>query len=615
MKAETMHLGLLFKPDVRYLIPTFQRRYVWTRRNQWDPLWEDVRGTAECYLDEQGKAGLGNDGVASDRTPAHFLGAIVIQLQQEMPNEIPRWLVIDGQQRLMTLQLLLDAAQEVTESLELSPAMWLSKLVLNDKDMLGGQQDRAFKVWPTLADQDAFRHAMHNGLPSGEYKNSNIVEAHEFFKLQVREWIQYTLADQEQRALALQMAITQKLNLVVISLDRDESPHIIFETLNARGTALLQADLVKNFILYEAGVRREDPNAIHKDYLRKLEEKWWQEKVAGRIVRPRVDIFLNYWIIMQKQAEVPASDVFSTVREYAKGKSVTSIAFDISRLSDIYREIQNIRDDSVLGRFLYRRRVMQMGVLTPVLMWLRDAKIADEKEQRCLRIIESYLVRRMVCRMSTRGYYNLFLDLLKELGKNEKLKNDPTATNTPMAADELIKKFFADQTDALLWPSDREVENAFVDKRLFHLLTRGRLRLVLEGIEGQLRDPKTEDTRVPRNLTIEHVMPQGWHDAGWPSPQPSPDPTEDAEERRERLIHTIGNLTLLTKPLNSRLSNGPWLDKRDGKDGMEGLRRSVLQLNNDLVNAGDVWNEDVIMARSRRLAEVAAEVWPHADRI
>ncbi len=600
MKAETTQLHQLFQHDVRYLIPTFQRPYVWTQRNQWDPLWEDVRGTAERYLEEQEVAGPGNDGVAADRTPAHFLGAVVIQQQQTMPYEIPRWLVIDGQQRLTTLQLLLDAAQEVTESLDLSPAMWLSKLVLNDRDKLSGQQDHIFKVWPTLMDQDAFRHAMHNGLPSGEYEKSNVVKAHEFFKTQVREWIKHKSADQERRALALLVAITQRMNLVVIQLDKDESPHTIFETLNARGTALLQADLVKNFVLHEASAHGQNAIALHNAHMKKLEDQWWRKEVAqGRLSRPRVDIFLNYWIVMRKMDEVPATDVFRTVREYAGGRSVVGVATDIGNIADIYRsKIEENRKDSTLGRFLYRWRVMQMGVITPVLMRLLSDNLDKETEHRCLRIIESYLVRRMICKMTAKDYNNLFLSLLQQLNDHKKSEYD-----------EVIKQFLMEQNaDARLWPDDRQLEESLVNKPLFRLLTRGRLRFVLEGIEEKLRDPKTEDIRVPKNLTIEHVMPQGWRDADWPLPESMDDPAE-TEAQRERLIHTVGNLTLATKRLNSTLSNAPWNEKRGTIN-----KYSILRLK-ESITSEDVWNEDAIKERSRYLAKVAAEVWPHADRI
>lgn len=596
MKVSILTLSDLFEKTVRYMIPTFQRPYVWTQDDQWEPLWDDVRGTAERYFEGQGVSG--NDAAAFAHTPAHFLGAIVLQQQPFGTGEIEPRLVVDGQQRLTTLQLLLDATQEVFEDLDLTPAKQLSMLVRNNEVMLNGKQDHAFKVWPTRMDQDAFRHAMLKELPSDEYTGSKIVEAHEFFKLQVREWLADSPWSKDPGALALQAAITRLLNLVVIDLDMEDDPHIIFETLNARGTALLQADLVKNFIDHEAG---EKANDLSHSYLA-ITGTWWRENVRqGRLFRPHVDVFLNYWITMRKMEEIQPSNVFSTVRGYAEdGRLIAEVAADIGRMADIYHNLQITEDDSALGRFLDRWRVMQMGVLTPVLMRLISLEMTEEKLERCLQIIESYLVRRMVCRMTTKDYNTLFLSLLRQL------EEDAISTKS---TDDLVRDFFADQTaESRLWPDDDRLTDAFLSSPLYRLLTRGRLRLILEGIEGQMRVPFAEDAQVPKNLTIEHVMPQGWRDH-W-VPPPATDTPGEAETRRDRLIHTIGNLSLMKGSMQPVLSNRPWLEKRE-----EMRKQITLHLNKDLLNAGDVWNEETIAARGRRLATVAAEVWPHADRV
>ena len=593
MNADKYELLPLFQKDVRYLIPPFQRPYVWEQDEQWEPLWNDVRGTAERYMEEQRRAGEGNEAAALDDTPAHFLGAIVIQQQQFPPNEIERRLVIDGQQRLMTLQLALGASEAVFADLGLTKiAKQVSKLVKNDEDLLNGQESHAFKVWPTLTDQDAFRHVMHRDLGSDGHAGSKIVEAHEFFQLQVREWIQDHSSSPEKCARALQVAMARRLILVVIDLDKDDDPHIIFETLNARGTALLQADLVNNFILHEAG---KDADALHERHLGELRQGWWRkDERQGRLVRPRVDIFLNYWITMRRADEVQAINVFSTVRKHAEELPIADIAADIGTMAGVYREIQEIQGDSALGRFLYRWRVMQVGVLTPVLMWLRAIEIRDSTLVRALRAIESYLVRRMICRMSTNGYANMSYALLRRLSESDHEK-----------ADTVIVEFLRDlEAEANLWPDDRRLERAFLHSPLYRLLTRGRLRMVLEGIEEQMRG-LAEDREVPKNLTFEHVMPQGWA-THW-TPPPATDTPGEAEAQRNHLIHTVGNLTLVRQSLNNKLSNAPWGEKRETINAY-----SVLRLK-ETITSEDVWNDETIAARSVSLAKIAAKVWPHGD--
>lgn len=138
--------------------------------------------------------------------------------------------------------------------------------------------------------------------------------------------------------------------------------------------------------------------------------------------------------------------------------------------------------------------------------------------------------------------------------------------------------FLMGQTaDSREWPTDSAVTQALKDLPLYRLLTRARLRMVLEGIEDQLRGTKSEESVVRGKLTIEHVMPQGWQGGHWPLPDgvDEGEMAEKAAARREVLIHTIGNLTLLTQSLNSGISNGPWSDKRKAIETYGVLRLSA----------------------------------------
>lgn len=599
MEVNILTLQNLFKKDVRYVIPPFQRPYVWTQEEQWDPLWDDVRNTAERYLDALATAD-GNRAAAEADTRIHFLGAVVAQQQQTSTGEIEARLVIDGQQRLTTLQLLLDAAQEVFEHRGCaSQARLLHKLVLNDEFFTTVDQDLAFKVWPTTTDQDAFRQAMRNELPSEKYQHSSIVQAHEFFKDQITEWLgqSETLPS---RAEALQAALLGRLQMVVIDLGRNDDPHVIFETLNSRGTPLIASDLAKNLLMHETAQSGGDAEELHDRYLQRFEEPWWREDVRqGRLFRPRVDVFLNYWLVMRKRAEVPSNEVFKAFRDYAGdyGGPIEQIAADLHRLGETYKALEETSGDSVLGRFLYRWHVMQAGVATPVLMWLLshvDSGLGQQGLERCLTAVESYLVRRMICRMTTKDYNQVFLDLLESLDQDG-----------PAGADETVVTHLAKQdADSRLWPDDRLLEDAFLRLPIYRLLTRARLRLVLEGIEEQLRTDRAEDLMPPKGLTIEHIMPQYWA-THWPLEDGAPD-KEEAVAQRNHIVQSIGNLTLINGRLNSAVSNGPWPGKRGAL-----AEHSVLYLNKDLLTrADDGWDEAAIEERARQLSRVATTVWP-----
>ena len=177
MDVSIHNLQRLFDMRVRYEIPQYQRRYIWSQERQWEPLWEDILNAAENCLED------------SAYKTAHFMGAVVIQQKAHRTGALQTPEVVDGQQRLTTMQLLLDAVQEVFEKRgHTNSAIRLTDMVLNSEAYRENDADRAFKVWPTIGDQDAFRQTMRNHLPSDEYKNSLIVQAHEFFKLQVNHW-------------------------------------------------------------------------------------------------------------------------------------------------------------------------------------------------------------------------------------------------------------------------------------------------------------------------------------------------------------------------------------------------------------------------------------------
>ena len=160
-----------------------------------------------------------------------------------------------------------------------------------------------------------------------------------------------------------------------------------------------------------------------------------------------------------------------------------------------------------------------------------------------------------------------------------------------------------------MWSGDEELRERFVAVPVYQHLTRGRLRMVLEGIEEALRTNKAESGQVPGNLHIEHVMPQTWH-PNWPLPAEAAEDEEGVADR-DRAIHTIGNLTLVNGHLNSSLSNAPWDRKRETL-----ADHSVLFLNMRLVNKGPkIWDEAAIEKRAKSLHKRAVRIWPHASEM
>lgn len=599
MRADTLTLKALFQKDVRYVIPTFQRPYVWTQEGQWESLWDDLRNVAEWYLEEL-QAADGNNALAEERARKHFMGAVVLQQQPTPTADIETRTVIDGQQRLTTMQLLLDAAQEVMEELDLPEAGRLQRLVLN----AFADGDDVFKLWPTGLDRDAFRAAMTNSAITPEgFEDSLVVQAHDFFRLQIREWIESAAGEEvgRLRAHGLETALFGLLVMVVIDLTTADDPFVIFETLNARGTPLLASDLVKNYLLQTASARGLSAEELYAKEWQPFEASWWRDEVQqGRIVRPRLDVFLNYWLIMRSAAEVPSNDVFPYFKSYVEklGQPIQEVAADLRSLGSTYKALDEIDPFTRAGTFLYRWRTIEAGVTTPILLWLfaqaPDA-LGQTRLERCLTAMESFLVRRMLCRMTTKNYNELFLELLARL----------TAVGGP-PADVVLIDYLASQTaDARVWPDDHVFESALLDMPLYRLLTRQRLRMVLEALEDAARSPLSEEMHVPRStLTIEHVLPQKWREH-WPLTNGADE--VEAVMERERVLHSLGNLTLVNGRLNPTLSNGTWETKRELL-----AKHTVLHLNKDLLDqySGLEWNEMTIRERGRALAERAKAIWP-----
>lgn len=359
MKPATHSLNELFGSDVRYVVPLYQRPYVWRRTSHWEPLWQDVLAVLEPYLEEEAS------------TRSHFLGAVVLEQEATNPGEIERRLVIDGQQRLTTLQLLLSAASdEVARAGGERESRLLARLVSNDPDLGSGVEQ--FKVWPTNADRAAFQAAM-----SGEgtaTSDSAIPEARKYFASVIREWLGAASEhDVPGRCDALRVVLTGLLHVVSINLEPGDDAQVIFETLNARGTPLLAMDLVKNAVFHR--LERESPDATdslhHNVWEPELGRSYWREEQRqGRLKRPRAELFLMHWLAMQLGEVVAATELFSTFRarvlDSQRVPGTGQLIQELCNDAKVMRSFDEYPPTSVEGRFFQRLGILDTTTVLPL---------------------------------------------------------------------------------------------------------------------------------------------------------------------------------------------------------------------------------------------------------
>ena len=142
METQVRTPQMVFMQPQRLVVPLFQRPYVWNEEQQWQPLWDDVVRLADRVVNRP-----------TVRHHPHFLGAVVLQQVQKQTGQMQERTIIDGQQRLTTLQLLLDALHaELKFAQAVQPALRIEPLVANAEAFCSRPEDR-FKVWPTNRDR------------------------------------------------------------------------------------------------------------------------------------------------------------------------------------------------------------------------------------------------------------------------------------------------------------------------------------------------------------------------------------------------------------------------------------------------------------------------------
>ncbi len=608
MEIERAHLQKLFDGKIRYLVPNYQRIYVWGEEDQWEPLWLDVRGLADALL-KNALARIQPTGIDENAVDSHFMGAVVLKGSGITPDLATQFRVVDGQQRLTTLQLLLTAAEREIRPLHTTYADRLLDLICTpgrnrNSPSLSPEFDQfkiSFQRHRRGHDYESFGPVLHAALDGADIEciDGPLADCYRYFRRKARCWLESRQSD-SLAAAALGATLLSKIFVVGLYLDPHEKEHIIFETLNARGEPLTEWDKAKNYLLYLADESPNlDPALVYENYLERFDDQWWRQEVGrGAQARPRTDVFLDYWLESKIETPVSARRVFRQFQSYLSNQLPLTAAI----LEELVRDAEYFRkwergtwEDSRESLYHFRRRQMGLGVIWPVLFRLNKVVADNGERDRCFGTLESYFVRRLIVGRQARSYVQVVIDLLNVLPGEAESGADANPV--------LLDKLGAYSWGGALWPSDTELESAAARRWMPGYVR----RIALAAIESHLIHPEA-GSQTPVNslhqLHIEHIMPTGWNAKNWPLP--NSDDADAARSDRDALIQSLGNLTLLNKRLNQTISNSAWAIKRKKVKESDNLFLNKRLLE----DARDAWTERDIQLRGKWIYELLMEIWP-----
>ncbi|GAA7491605.1 DUF262 and DUF1524 domain-containing protein [Helicobacter pylori] len=551
MKADAMKLlDFIGKSqEKQFVIPIYQRLYSW-KKEQCKQLWDDI-------------IKIGGD----DKMNGHFIGSILYVLDGIKHSKNPLF-IIDGQQRLTTITLLLialrDHLNDEDEFLEKFSRQKIQNRYLINSDEKG---DKKFKLILSEPDRDTLLSLIDENKRKPNEPSLKIMENFELFK----EWIRKNTDKLETIFKGL-----DKLIVVEISLERGkDNPQLIFESMNSTGKDLTQTDLIRNYIIMETEVEKQED--FYNQYWRAMEEDFKQnETLFNRFVKHYLTI---------KIGKIPNEKrVYEAFKRYQQERGIETEALlqDLQKYCGFFCRIVFKKEaDKDLNKALGFLVDLKMDVIYPLLLELySDYKggFLSKTDFICsIALTESYLVRRAVCGLGTNSLNKIFASFTKKINKDQYLES-------------IKAHFLSLETTKGKFPKDSEFKNLFITIDFNNLKEK---KYFFERLENF-------DTKEPVNTkecTIEHIMPQKLTEE-WER-----DLGGNFQAIHDKYLHTIGNLTLTG--YNEDYSNNSFQEKRDME---KGFKQSPLRLNQSLKDL-ESFGEEEIEKRANDLADWALKIW------
>jgi uncharacterized protein with ParB-like and HNH nuclease domain len=613
MKADPISVGKVLSENHRFVVPIYQRTYAWTEKRQLDPLFAQVEAKAEERL-KKGKVEF-----------PHYMGSLLVIPEGEATfGRVQAFDIVDGQQRLTTFHLCFAALRDVARSRGFHDLVAkLEGLLLHSKDV--GESDKKhgrYKLQPTTFDRvyfrdviDLTREQIQAKYPNLFYKNGKIINksgtptslaAYWFFLTRAEAFISVEEVEVRTRLLALTDAIFQNFHFIVITLSKEDDPQVIFATLNTGGEPLAAMDLVRNDVFLRASRNQEDEEGLMNTYWRVFEDPFWkQEHTQGRIRKPLMDFFLAHTLATESGELVSLTELYVEYKKFTKrkeGQKISEELESITRYAPIYRELIAPAEDSPLYQLSRRLNKFDLSTAYPLILLIAVSDAATDVKRSLYALIGSYIIRRALCGLTAKNYNIAFLDVVSYMRAHD------VSIQAFSEAMDLRKN-----SEAAKFPDDEALRNAIANRDQYNSLSSHRLSFLIEELELASRDKFAASEGIRPGLSIEHIMPQQWqeHWRELPSKRVAPvlggAPVDEAMAiemtERNRLIHTLANLSLLTPPANSSAGNFNFETKRPR------LMDALLRMNLEIAKQAK-WSETQIKERAKTLADLAIRIWP-----
>ncbi|WGK65675.1 DUF262 domain-containing protein [Croceiramulus getboli] len=565
----------------QYVIPFFQRPYVW-KKEDCENLYEDLENTLK----------LNKAKVNTEHHKEHFIGTIITKNSPASTQMTAQYDLVDGQQRMTTFSLLIKALANSVDLSQENASHLYENLngSLSFKDAYGKVHHR---IIHNRLDKKAFDLIMESdGTTDEEIKeiNNKIVDTYLYFREKYN-----SLTNDE--LLERNFTLLQRFPAINMVLEQHDDEQEIFDTINSLGVKLTTSELLKNHIFSDK--KSQD---LYKEYWEDVFEAdeetvafWNAKKTAGRVYRENIDVLLYCYLLIEKEKDVSLEHLFKDYKEWLSTKTFEEkqeFLKTLKNYADVYfnlpsgTELNNMRFSDNEKRFFHVIENLNITTIYPLVLYLYN-NIQDEVErEKCFLLLESYLVRRAVCKLTTKNYNNLFISLIRQLKCGDSKQAISTRLN------DILQGY---SEDTARFPSDEDFRNGFHNTKLSNQQAREILFLIsLYQINTVLNDLTALSCNA---FSTEHIMPKKWSENWFKDLTP-----EESFERNRKLL-TLGNLTIITKNLNSKLRNSAWENKRSILN-----QYSSLPITTNYTSS-EHWDEETISNRANDLTDLALVIW------